>query len=790
MRPAPTRLTRSAISAAVAAAFAGPAVADNDRPATLEAPTVKVIGVTPLPGVGLPLNKVPGNVQTLTAKDVQQQQAVGLPDLMTTALPSVNVNDVQGNPFQPDVNYRGFTASPLLGLPQGLSVFQDGVRINEPFGDVVNWALVPLDSISTMNVIPGSNPLFGLNTLGGALSLRTKSGFQFPNTAFELSGGSWGRANGKFEHGGYSGNKDYYIAGNWFKEDGWRQFSPSEVKSFFAKSGWQDGRTDLDVSLTLADTNLTGNGVAPQSFLNQSRNRIFTQPDQTIARTAMLNFTGSHWLNDTDSVQGNVYMRGTRIRTLNGDANDGFEGGAFDGDTAAVDGGLCPGAGCNTETGANNRSRTNSRSFGANLQWTRAVQNNQFTFGGSYDNARADFRSTQTLGVVNADRGVTETNATTDEAALIGRTVTSSLFLTDTWTFRPNWHLTGSARYNYTRVKNNDTLNPGVAGNLDGNYVYPRLNPAVGLNWTPSDALTVYGTVNQGNRAPTPIELGCADPANPCRLPNAMAADPFLKQVVATTVEVGARGMFNEWLGYSSALFRTINRDDILFVSTTTSAGFFTNFGRTQRQGVELGLTGAKGRWDFRANYTYLRATFESAADLLAENNSSRGFGGVAADDQIRVRPGDRIPGIPQHQFRINANYRLTDAWTVGANVIAMTGVYARGNENNQHQAGTVTDPIGGDIRTFTGAGKTSDYTVLNLVTNYKLTSQWQLFGRINNVFDNRFNTAAILAENPFNAAGVFQTNSGDWARETFYGPGAPRAAWIGVRYFLERQPR
>jgi outer membrane receptor protein involved in Fe transport len=785
MRFTPAPLPLNVLALALAAASAPAAGADDNRASVLEAPTVKIIGVTPLPGVGVPLNRIPGNVQSVTAKDVQQQQAISLPDLMTTMLPSVNVNDVQGNPFQPDVNYRGFTASPLLGLPQGLSVFQDGVRINEPFGDVVNWALVPMDAISTLNVIPGSNPLFGLNTLGGALSLRTKSGFQFPNTAFELSGGSWGRMNGKFEHGGYSGNKDYYIAGNWFKEDGWRDFSPSDVKNFFAKSGWQDGRTDLDISLTLADTNLTGNGVAPASFLSQSRSRIFTRPDQTIARLAMVNMTGSHWLNDTDNLQGNVYLRGTRIRTLNGDGNDEFEGGPFDGETGA-NGGI----GFNQETGANNRSTTDSRSFGGNLQWTRAVQNNQFTFGGSYDNARADFRLTQTLGILDPTRAVTETNPTTTDAALVGRTVTSSLFATDTWTFRPNWHLTGSARYNYTQVKNSDTLNPGVPGNLDGNYVYPRLNPAVGLNWTPSEMLTVYGTVNQGNRAPTPIELGCADPANPCRLPNALAADPFLKQVVATTVEVGARGMFNDWLGYSSAIFRTTNRDDILFVSTTTSAGFFTNFGRTQREGIELGLTGAKGRWDFRANYTYLRATFESEADLLAENNSSRGFGGVAADDQIRVRPGDRIPGIPEHQMRFNANYRVTDKWTVGGNIIAMAGVYARGNENNQHQPGTVTDPIGGGTRTFNGPGKTSDYMVLNLVTNYRLTSQWQVFGRINNVFDTRFNTAAILAENPFNAAGSFQTNSDLWARETFYGPGAPRAAWIGVRYFLERQPR
>ena len=754
----------------------------DDRAGAITAPKVQVVGTTPLPGVGLPLSKVPGNVQSLSARDAREQQTLALPDLLLSNLPSVNVNDVQGNPFQADVNYRGFTASPLLGTPQGLSVFQDGVRINEPFGDVVNWALVPMDTIDTANVIPGSNPLFGLNTLGGALSLQTKRGFTYPNTSLEVSGGSWGRKQGKFETGGSSGNTDYYIAGNWFKEDGWRQHSPSDVKTFFAKTGFRDAMTDLNISFTLADSDLVGNGLAPRSFLNQSTKQIFTKPDQTIAQMAMINATGSHWLNDRDMIQGNVYLRSTRIRTLNGDGNDEFEGDpALDGD-AGANGGL----GVNAQTGANNRSRTHARTFGGTLQWTRVTDDNQLSVGASYDNARADFRLNQTLGVLNGDRGVTETDPTTDEAGLIGRTTTRSIFATDTWTFRPDWHLTGSARYNHTHVKNSDTLAPGVPNNLDGDYVYPRLNPAVGINWTPTEAFTGYATINQGNRAPTPIELGCADPNNPCRLPNAMAADPFLKQVVATTVEVGARGRINDWLSFDSALFRTKNRDDILFVGTSTSAGYFTNFGQTRRQGLELGIFGGKGRWNFRANYTRLIATYESEADLLAENNSSRGFGGVAADDQIRVRPGDRIPGIPEHQLRLSATYRVTDEWSIGGNVIAMAGVFVRGNDNNEHQPGTFTDPVGGGTRTFNDPGKTAGFTILHLTTTYRFDPQWEVFARVNNVFDTRFNTAGALAENPFNASGAFQTNSGDWARETFYGPGAPRAAWVGVRYFLD----
>ncbi|MCW5626831.1 MAG: TonB-dependent receptor, partial [Burkholderiales bacterium] len=310
---------------------------------------------------------------------------------------------------------------------------------------------------------------------------------------------------------------------------------------------------------------------------------------------------------------------------------------------------------------------------------------------------------------------------------------------------------------------------------------------AIGLNWTPRQDFTGYVSANQGNRAPSPIELGCADPANPCTLPNALAADPYLKQVVARTIEGGVRGKFNETFGYSSALWRTQNQDDILFVSTATSAGYFTNFGRTRRQGVEMGLFGEQGRVSFTANYAFVDATYQSEAVILAENNSSRGFDGVGADDEIRVRAGDRIPGIPRHQFRVNMNVRITDAFSIGANVIAMTGNYARGNENNEHQAGTVTDPVGGGTRTFQGPGKTGDFAILHLTARYRVAAQWEIFGRVNNVFDQRYNTAAILAENPFNTAGVYQTNSDDWGRETFYAAGAPRAAWIGVRYFLER---
>ncbi len=120
--------------------------------------------IGPLPGLGLTKEEIPGNVQSLTAKDIKEAHSLSITDLMNSKLQSVNVNDYQGNPFQMDLQYRGFTAGPQIGTPQGLSVFFDGIRVNEPFGDVVNWDMIPLNALSSFDVFPGSNPIFGLGT--------------------------------------------------------------------------------------------------------------------------------------------------------------------------------------------------------------------------------------------------------------------------------------------------------------------------------------------------------------------------------------------------------------------------------------------------------------------------------------------------------------------------------------------------------------------------------------------------------------------------------------------------
>ncbi len=234
---------------------------------------VDVVATTPLHGVDLPLDEIPSQVQTATQADIQNSSALDLSDFMNRRLNGIYVNETQDNPFQPDVNYRGYTASPLLGTPEGISVYVDGVRQNQPFGDVVSWDLIERNTVSEMALMPGSNPVFGLNTLGGAIVVTTKDGVSSPGWSGQILYGSSGR---KSVEGEYGGGKttgfNWYLAGNGFHESGWRFDSPSDVKQGFAKLGWRNTKTDLALTSSFAYNTLTGNGI--QDY-RRAANRLF-----------------------------------------------------------------------------------------------------------------------------------------------------------------------------------------------------------------------------------------------------------------------------------------------------------------------------------------------------------------------------------------------------------------------------------------------------------------------------------------------------------------------------------
>jgi len=729
--------------------------------ATATLPGVEVIGTTPLPGIGVPRDQIPSNVQTIDARRLRDRQSLNLPDALSSAIGSANVNEMQGNPYQMDVNYRGFTASPLLGTPQGLSVFQDGVRVNEPFGDVVNWDLIPRNALAGITLLPGSNPLFGLNTLGGALTLQTKSGDSHPGTEVEFQAGSFGRFSGEIAHGRRLGEDGHlFLAASALDEDGWRDFSPSRVRQIFVKGGQHRGDLSWDLSLTGADNELIGNGPLPESMLAQRRDQVYTVPDITDNRMAMLTFSGTLDLSPTHQLSTTVYYRRARAATLNGDLNDDY-------DPPAVN-----------QSGVENRTHTRQDGSGIALQSTQRFSGHQLSLGASYDRARSRFEQTQAEGIIDATRAVVPQEEAETDALISGHSRTASLFAYDLIALQPNLQLTLAARYNDTHVVTVDEgrANLGLPTQLDGEGRYRKFNPAVGMTWQASSALTLFGNLGQGNRAPSPIELGCSDPANACVLPNALQSDPPLEQVVSRTLEVGARGSLENvanGLRWNAALFRTDNQDDILFVSNGRAAGYFTNFGRTRRQGLELGLEQRSASLGWQATYSYLHATYQAPACIVAEGNSTAETSAACrGEGEIEVRPGDRIPGLPQHSLKLAADWQPAAGWNLGAQLRAYSGQFVRGNENNRHQA---------DGSEFLGSGRIGGYAVVDMTASWKFNERFELFGRLSNLFDRHYATTGLLGENAFDANGALMAPD-DWRGEQFVGPGAPRAAWIGLR--------
>ena len=276
--------------------------------------------VGPLPGLGLTKEQIPGNVQSISAAEIKESHSLSITDLLNKKLQSVNVNDYQGNPFQMDVTYRGFTAGPQIGTPQGLSVFFDGIRVNEPFGDVVNWDMIPMNALSSVDVFPGSNPIFGLNTLGGAFTVKTKDGFNHSGVDAEVLTGSYGRKQLQVTGGWNNGTVALFGAGNFFMEDGWRQDSPSKVNQAFGKASYRGEKLDLNLSTLLVKTELTGNGLLPSQMYEQDRSSVYTSPDTTDNTLGQLQLSGSYFVNENFTVTGQVYRRNSKRHQVGADA--------------------------------------------------------------------------------------------------------------------------------------------------------------------------------------------------------------------------------------------------------------------------------------------------------------------------------------------------------------------------------------------------------------------------------------------------------------------------------------
>jgi outer membrane receptor protein involved in Fe transport len=183
-------------------------------------------------------------------------------------------------------------------------------------------------------------------------------------------------------------------------------------------------------------------------------------------------------------------------------------------------------------------------------------------------------------------------------------------------------------------------------------------------------------------------------------------------------------------------------------------------------------------------NYTFLQATYESPETLDGSSNSTNDStlgGSPGLDGVIRIEPGNRIPLIPQHTFKVFADMQFTRKISADLDLIAVSTSFARGNENNQSRAEGVY---------YLGPGTSSGYGVVNLGVRYQLHKQFQVFAQINNLLDHHYYTAAQLGPTGFTDQGTFIARplpdiNGSFpiVHATFYAPGAPFGAWGGIRF-------
>ena len=773
-----TETTQAAPAAASAQSAAGKAkpgetAAAASQPGPVaELEAVEVIATTPIDTGGVERYKLPTPVQEATAEQMREAQAINLPDYLRRLTPSVNVNDVQNNPFQPDVNFRGFSSSPLLGVPQGLAVYFNGIRFNEPFGDTMNWDLIPQGAVDQMTIQAGSNPVYGLNALGGALAIKTKTGFSAPGHHVDVFGGSWGRHSEEITSGWNDGSFGYFVDLRNFQENGWRQFSPTQVQQAFGSFNFHFDRGEVNLTLVGNGNSLTGNGAVPVQLSQTNYEAVFTHPDLTNNNFFMSELDGSYQVAEHVKLTGNVYFRQTLTRNFNGDDSDfeECEDPTFEGLVCEDDGEGEPVIDQNgrfveesdaVEGAVNNIAQTNQRSYGgsaqAALDYNLFGLPNRFVTGGSANEGTVSFNFNSELAQLLPNRGTRGSGLFVEEARVWLNTNNQlyNWYFTDTLSVTEELAVTIAGGYNLTRIQLHDQLGT----DLDGRHSFDRFNPSAGLTYAFRPEVTWFGNYAESNRAPTAVELSCANPEEPCRLPNAFVSDPPLKQVVAKTWETGFRGEFRElWGGrvnWNAGFFHTQNTNDILFITSGNlrGEGYFDNVGQTLRQGLEVGLTGDYEQVRFMLNYTFLDATFQNGFLSASPNNPN------AVDGFVPVQAGDYIPGLPQDILKGSVDWAILPELTVGIDMFFNSGQYFRGDEGNLNP-------------------KTSPYAVFNLRGEYRYNEHFSMYARIENLFDRHYNSFGTYG-NPSEVLGPQFTDP------RFVGVGAPIGGWVGVRLSL-----
>lgn len=727
---------------------------------------VRVVGLSPL-ALDLLSDQGPMHVQRFDSEDLEKSSRYSVAQYLDQRAMGITVNDAQNNPLQPDVRFRGYAASPLLGSSQGVVVYFNGVRVNESFGDTVNWDLLPQSTVSEMAIVAGPNPVFGQNALGGAIVMAGKNGFNFGGGRISAGVGSYGARSIVTEYGSKSDGWGVYLNLEGYEEDGWRDFSPTESQNAYVALSRHYDSTHWDLYLHQSQSELKGNGAVPIGLLKQDREAVFTHPDLTENDMSMVNLVMNHWFDSDARLSGNLFFRQIRNDAFNGDGSDKDEceppNDDFlceeeeEGGEQAEDQNGNP---VSSEFNAiNNISQRDQNTWGASLTFYKTALlgevRNHWTLGVDYLAGTTDFDSSVEFAQLKDNRSTTRSGLYDEEGytALRSDIDMAAIYFSNTIVPAEDLVLQLSMRFNSVDVAGKDQS--GERPELTASHRYSQLNGGIGLAWRVSDQTQLYGGLYQSSRAPTPVELACSHPEAPCNLPNTFLADPPLDDVVSQSVELGLRTQFAQQWHWDIALFHTVNKDDIHFQTTggvSSNQGFFTNIGDTLHRGVETQLSAEFESLDISLGYTYLDATYEDDYISFSPNNP-------AADEaQLEVKSGSRIPAIAQHTIKLAADYSWSERIQSGVEVNASSGVYFRGDEAN------VDD-------------KTDDYAVANGYIRYQLASHWTLSLQVSNLLDEEYERFGLYGE----PDEVLEDLENDNPR--FLSPAPPRTWMLRVDY-------
>jgi len=782
------------------------AFAADDEPQQGADVSELVITAPAAAGDGVAASKLGFTVHTVTPQDFEHTSTLFLGDTLQRRVPGVNVVDVQGNPMTGDVNFRGFSASALQGVPQGLAVYLNGQRLNEAFGDTLNWDLIPQVAVSRADVFT-NNPAFGLNALGGALALTMKNGETYDGGSLWAEGGGHGIFNGSLERAWRNESLNLYFAVDGGQDQGWRRHSASNATRGYADFGFKIGGGDVHLTALAARSSLGVVGPSPVDLLEIDRETVYTYPQVNENDVLALAVNGSWPLGDTWSVQGGLRMR--RFDQAGVDGNDAefercsgnalnplfgtlcLEDDDFDplglpdeafqivGPSGAAI--PCPAplaTGCNTTAyGTLDRSWTTSNTRGASVQFSNKGplfgRENRLAIGFEYEDADMAFSSTSTLGIITPDLEVVTGGGAPGAGQVIqargaigygpadygADSQRTGVYFTDTMDLSDRLFLTIGGRYNREDI---DTLDKtGLYPELTASHKFSRFNPALSLAYKATDAITLFGGYSETNRAPTPLELGCSDPLRPCLLANSLVADPPLEQVVSRTFELGARGrlaVMDSSVRWSAAVFDTRNEDDIISIaSSLPGRGYFANVEGTVRRGLEAEIDYYADRWSAYAGYSYIEAKYDFTGQVASPNNPSSD-----ADGLILIEKADRLGGVPAHRLKAGGDFKITDRLSIGADAIYVGEQYFVGDEGNEND-------------------KLESYWLANARLDYALNERASFYARVTNLFDEEYASFGTY----FEADGIANVTpnplpaSPDDATVT---PGAPRTFTVGLR--------